>query len=64
MRDVPRPEPGPDQVLVAVRAADINPSEAAMQAGRVREFFPLTFPKAGPTALRVRRLDLFAEPAG
>jgi hypothetical protein len=27
VRDVARPEPGPDQVLVAVRAAGINPSE-------------------------------------
>src|SRR6476646_10521755 len=44
VRDVPRPEPSPDQVLVAVRAAGINPSEAAMRAGLVRDFFPLTFP--------------------
>jgi NADPH:quinone reductase-like Zn-dependent oxidoreductase len=44
VRDVARPEPGPDQVLVAVRAAGINPSEAAIRAGRVREFFPATFP--------------------
>jgi NADPH:quinone reductase-like Zn-dependent oxidoreductase len=44
VRDVPRPEPGPDQVLVAVRAAGINPSEAAIRAGRVREIFPATFP--------------------
>jgi NADPH:quinone reductase-like Zn-dependent oxidoreductase len=44
VRDVERPEPGPQQVLVAVRAAGINPSEAAMRAGRVRDFFPLTFP--------------------
>src|SRR5207253_10755248 len=28
VRDVARPEPGPGQVLVAVRAASINPSEA------------------------------------
>jgi NADPH:quinone reductase-like Zn-dependent oxidoreductase len=42
--DVPRPEPGPDQVLVAVRAAGINPSEAAIRTGRVREIFPATFP--------------------
>ena len=34
VRDVPRPEPGPDQVLVAVRAAGINPSEAAIRTGR------------------------------
>ena len=44
VRDVARPEPGPDQVLVAVRAAGINPSEGAMRAGLVREFFPSTFP--------------------
>jgi NADPH:quinone reductase len=37
VRDVPRPEPGPDEVLVAVRAAGINPSEAAIRTGRVRE---------------------------
>jgi hypothetical protein len=28
VRDVRRPEPGPDQVLVAVRAAGINPARA------------------------------------
>src|SRR2546430_11260483 len=44
VRDVPRPEPGPGQVLVAVRAAGINPSEAAIRTGRVREIFPATFP--------------------
>src|ERR1700731_5096890 len=36
--------PGPDQVLVAVRAAGINPSEGAIRTGRVREIFPATFP--------------------
>jgi len=41
---VARPEPGPDQVLVEVRAAGINHSEAAIRAGRVREIFPATFP--------------------
>jgi NADPH:quinone reductase-like Zn-dependent oxidoreductase len=44
VRDVARPEPGPDQVLVEVRAAGINPSEAAIRAGVVREIFPATFP--------------------
>ena len=44
VRDVARPQPGPDQVLVAVRAAGINPSEGAIRSGRVRDFFPATFP--------------------
>jgi len=33
VREVARPEPGPDQVLVAVRAAGINPSEAKIREG-------------------------------
>jgi NADPH:quinone reductase-like Zn-dependent oxidoreductase len=44
VRDVARPRPGADQVLVAVRAAGINPSEAAIRTGRVRAIFPATFP--------------------
>src|SRR6201989_3481444 len=44
VRDVPRPEPGPGQALVAVRAAGINPSEGKMREGLVREIFPSTFP--------------------
>ena len=42
VRDVARPQPGPGQVLVAVRAAGINPSEAAIRTGR--EVFPASFP--------------------
>jgi NADPH:quinone reductase-like Zn-dependent oxidoreductase len=44
LRDVARPEPGPDQVLVAVRAAGINPSEGKIREGAVRDIFPATFP--------------------
>src|ERR1700691_3777699 len=44
VRDVARPAPGTDQVLVHVRAAGINPSEGAIRSGRVREIFPATFP--------------------
>lgn len=44
MRDVTRPEAGSNQVLVAVRAAGINPSEAVIRSGRVRDFFPAAFP--------------------
>ena len=32
--DVPTPEPGPGEVLVEIRAAAINPGEAAIRARR------------------------------
>src|SRR3954452_14320066 len=44
IRDIPSPEPGPDQVLVAVRAAGVNISEAKIRSGQVRAIFPATFP--------------------
>src|SRR5258706_6783161 len=44
VRDVARPEPGPDQVLVAVRATGINIGEAKIREGLVRDIFPATFP--------------------
>jgi NADPH:quinone reductase len=44
VRDVARPEPGPNQVLVSVRAAGINISEAKIRSGAVRAIFPATFP--------------------
>src|SRR5437879_6760211 len=44
VRDVPRPVPGAGEVLVKVRAAGINVSEAAIRAGAVRDLFPATFP--------------------
>src|SRR6201986_2881613 len=42
--EVERPVPGDGQVLVRVKAAGINPSEAVIRMGAVAELFPSTFP--------------------
>jgi NADPH:quinone reductase-like Zn-dependent oxidoreductase len=42
--DVARPEPGPGQVLVRVRAAGINPGEANIRKGLLHARWPATFP--------------------
>jgi NADPH:quinone reductase-like Zn-dependent oxidoreductase len=42
--DVPRPVPGPGQVLVQVKAAGINPGEAKIRDGQLAERWPATFP--------------------
>ncbi|MGP7995885.1 MAG: NADP-dependent oxidoreductase [Streptosporangiaceae bacterium] len=42
--DVPRPLPGPGQVLVQVKAAGINPGEAKIRDGLLAERWPATFP--------------------
>ncbi|OBG34195.1 NADP-dependent oxidoreductase [Mycobacterium sp. E3198] len=42
--DVEMPAPGPGEVLVEVRAAGINPGEAAIRTGALHDMFPATFP--------------------
>ncbi len=42
--DVPRPVPGPGQVLVQVKAAGINPGEAKVREGFLHSRWPATFP--------------------
>ena len=42
--DVPRPVPGPGQVLVRVKAAGINPGEAKIREGLLHAMWPATFP--------------------
>jgi len=42
--DVERPVPGPEQVLVNVKAAGINPGEASIRKGLFAERWPSTFP--------------------
>src|SRR5256885_1785183 len=44
VRDVPRPVPGAGEVLVQVRAAGINISEAVLRRGALHDLWPLTFP--------------------
>lgn len=42
--DIDMPVPGDGEVLVEVRAAGINPGEAAIRSGALDEMFPTTFP--------------------
>lgn len=42
--EVPMPTPGPDRVVVEVRAAGINPGEGAIRRGALDELWPATFP--------------------
>jgi NADPH:quinone reductase-like Zn-dependent oxidoreductase len=42
--EVPRPVPGTAEALVRVKAAGINPGEAAIRQGHMHERWPATFP--------------------
>jgi len=42
--EVPRPEPGPGEVLARVKAAGINPGEAKIREGLLRARWPASFP--------------------
>ncbi len=42
--DLPIPEPGPGELLVAVRAAGVNPVDWKIRAGYLREYMPLDLP--------------------
>jgi NADPH:quinone reductase-like Zn-dependent oxidoreductase len=44
VREVPRAVPGVGEVLVKVKAAGINPSEAVIRSGALHHIFPATFP--------------------
>lgn len=42
--EIPMPTPEAGEVVVEVRAAGINPGEAAIRSGAMHEMFPATFP--------------------
>lgn len=44
VRDVDKPVPGQGEVLVAVKAAGINPGEAMIRRGALHDRWPATFP--------------------
>lgn len=43
--EVDKPEPGPGQVVVAVRAAGINPGETKIRTGELHARWPASFPE-------------------
>ena len=66
VRDVEKPVPAEGEVLVAVKAAGINPGEAAIRRGVMHDRWPATFPSgqgsdlAGVVAEVGRGVDAFA----
>ena len=51
VREVEDPVAGPGRVVVAVKAAGINPGEIAIREGRMHERWPATFPSGEGTDL-------------
>src|SRR2546421_628932 len=42
--DLPIPEVGPDDVLIRVQAAGVNPADVNFREGRYAQMMPLSFP--------------------
>jgi NADPH:quinone reductase-like Zn-dependent oxidoreductase len=42
--DAPVPAVGPDEVLIQIHAASVNPVDWVMREGYFKEFLPLQFP--------------------
>ena len=69
LEEVQVPDIGPDEVLVRVTAASLNPLDVQLCSGKMHGFFPLAFPytlgtdlagtveRAGPSAARWRQGD-------
>ena len=52
VEDIDRPEPGPGQVRIAVRAAGVNPIDWKLRAGIMHALMPLSFPRPGSASTR------------
>ncbi len=44
LRRIAPPQPAPDEVLIAVHAASMNPVDWKVRSGMLQKFFPVTFP--------------------
>src|SRR2546423_2587277 len=44
LMELPIPEVGPDDVLIRVRAAGVNPADVSIREGRLAQMMPLSFP--------------------
>ena len=44
LMELPIPEVGPNDVLIRVRAAGVNPADISIREGRYAQMMPLTFP--------------------
>jgi hypothetical protein len=57
VRDVPSPSVGPNEVLVHVKAAGINPGEAMIRKGALHDRWPATYPSGQGSDLVPRHSD-------
>jgi NADPH:quinone reductase-like Zn-dependent oxidoreductase len=44
LKRAPRPEPNADQVLIRLKAAEVNSADWKYRAGLYKQFMPLEFP--------------------
>lgn len=44
LTDIPRPTPGPDEVLVEIHGSSINPADIAVRSGWMHEYVPTPLP--------------------